>query len=109
MRIRASYIVAAIFAVSLAVPVWARPKSVTVDVDEPTLISGARLSPGEYQIKFQDNANQVTVVQEGHVVAQVPCQWVELPNKAADSGTIFSDGRITEIDFGGQTKAIQFR
>jgi hypothetical protein len=109
MRIRTSYVVAAIFAVSLAVPAWARPKSVTVDIDQPTLISGTRLAPGEYQIKFQDNANQVTVVQDGHTVAQVPCQWLELPKKADGSGTIFSEGRITEIEFDGQTKAIQFR
>lgn len=109
MRIRAGYVVSTVLALFLAVPVWAHAKSVTVNVEQPTLISGTRLAPGDYQIKYQENSNQVTVVQDGHVVAQVPCQWVELPQKADGSGTIFSDGRITEIEFGGQTRAIQFR
>lgn len=109
MRIRVKYILAGLGVVLLTLPVWARTESAELEVTEATEIAGTQLRPGEYEIKVKDGAAQVSVVRDGKTVAQVPCQWIQLPNKAANSQVITSNNKVTEVDFGGKTEALQFR
>ena len=73
------------------------------------MIAGTQLSPGDYEIKVKDGATQASVVQDGKVVAQVPCQWIQLSKKPVNSQVISSNNQITEVDFSGKTEAVQFR
>jgi hypothetical protein len=107
MSIRAKFYLAGFAVIMLSLPVWARTLSTDVTVDHTTTISGTQLKPGDYSLKVADKATQLTVEKDGMVVAKVPCHWIELTNKP-DSTTIQSAGdQITEIDFRGQTAAVQ--
>jgi hypothetical protein len=108
MRIRAKHFLAGLSVVFLTLPVWAHTDSTGLEITKTTIIAGTQLNPGNYEFKVKDGASQVSVIRDGKVVAQVPCQWVQLPKRAEDSEVIFSDNQITEIDFGGQTEAVKF-
>ncbi len=108
MRIRATHLLAGLGVVFLTLPVWAHTNSTEVEINNPTVIAGTRLNPGDYEIKVKDGASQASIIQDDKEVAQVPCQWIQLPKKAENSEVIFSNDQITEIDFGGKTEALQF-
>jgi hypothetical protein len=108
MFIRAKHLVTGVAAIFLAFPVWAHTETTTVGISNPTAIAGTQLAPGEYEVKVQDAANQVSVIRDGKVVAEVPCHWIQLPKKADSSEIILTKNQITQIDFRGKTEAIQF-
>ena len=107
MFIRTKHLVTGIAAIFLAFPVWAHTESTTIEIRNPTAIAGTPLAPGEYELKVQDAANQLSVIRDGKVVAEVPCRWIQLPQKAGDSEVQFTENQITQIDFGGKIEAIQ--
>jgi hypothetical protein len=79
-----------------------------MDLTDPTTIGPTQLQPGQYQLRAEDGATQVTVLRHGKVVVEVPCHWVQLQNKPQSSEVNFSSNRIIEVDFGGDTQAAQF-
>lgn len=92
-----------------ALPVWAaHMNSVSWNVSQPTTIGGTEIKPGDYMIQIADGGSQVDVVSRGKVVAQVPCQWTQLPTKAASSEVDVDNGQVTEVKFGGKTAAVSF-
>ncbi len=93
---------------AITTPMWARTRSVDVDLTDPTSIGPTQLQPGAYQLRAEDGANQFTVLRNGKVIAEVPCHWVQLQNKPQSTEVNFSSNRITEVDFGGDTQAAQF-
>jgi hypothetical protein len=93
----------------MSLPVWARPESTTFMVDTPTQVGQTSLQPGQYEIKVEPNGDHVTVYRNGKEVATAPCQWITLDKKSAQTTVQTADGRVTEIDFGGKTAAIQLR
>jgi hypothetical protein len=107
MRIGAKHFLAGVAVLALGLPVWARTESSELDVDHSVTIAGKQLSPGDYELKVEDNGTQVTVTKYGDVVVQVPCHWIQLPNKADSTEVKSSDNQITEIDFKGKTEAVQ--
>jgi hypothetical protein len=110
MRIRAEHLLTAfgLGFLLLALPVWAHTDTTQMEISSPTVIAGTQLKPGEYELRVKDGATQASIVQDGKVVAEVPCQWIQLPKKAESSQITFSNDQITEIDFGGKTEALQF-
>ena len=90
-------------------PIWAaHTNSVTWNVTQPSTIGGTAIKPGEYVIRAEDGGTQLEVVSRGKVVAQVPCQWTQLPQKAQASEVDVDSGQVTEVKFGGKTAAISF-
>jgi hypothetical protein len=92
---------------ALAAPVWAHTRTATAQITDPTTIGSTQLKPGEYQLKVEDNANQLQIMQHGKVVAVVPVQWVQLPQKPSNTEIVLDGNRITEVEFGGNTQAVQ--
>jgi hypothetical protein len=108
MRFRLLQSLTILAVLALATPIWARTKSVDLRLTDPTTIGTSQLQPGEYQLKAEEGANQVTILRHGKVVAEVPCHWVQLQSKPSQSQVLFTSDQITEVDFGGDTQAAQF-
>jgi hypothetical protein len=93
---------------AMALPVWARTDSVQFVTTQPTTIDGFSLAPGSYNLKADDSTNQVTVEQNGTVVTQIPCKWVQLPQKPDHSEVISNASKVTQLEFSGKTEAATF-
>ena len=92
-----------------AMPIWAaHSSSVSWNVSEPTTIGGTQIKPGDYVIRVDDGASQVEVLNRGKVVAQVPCQWTQLSQKAQASEVDVDGGQVTQVKFGGKNSAVSF-
>jgi len=90
----------------MALPLWAH--TVPVRISQPTTIQGTQLEPGTYQIKVPQDGTQMKVVNsDGKVIAQVPCHWVNLRQKADNTEVVFQKNKITEVEFGGKTQAVK--
>lgn len=94
---------------AMALPVWAHTDSINFVATHPTTIAGYRLAPGSYQFKADDANNTVTVQQQGSVVTQVPCKWVQLPQKAGQSAVLSDGSKVTGLQFSGKTEAVTFK
>jgi hypothetical protein len=93
----------------IAMPIWAaHTSSVAWNVAQPTTIGGTDVKPGDYVIRAEDGGSQLEILSRGKVVAQVPCQWTQLPQKAQASEVDIDGGQVTQIKFGGKTGAISF-
>ena len=108
MRLNRGYI-SVIAGLLLAVPIWAaHTNSVAWNVAQPTTIGGTEVKPGDYVLRAEDGGSQLEILSHGKVVAQVPCQWTQLPQKAQDSEVDIDAGQVTQVKFGGKTAAISF-
>jgi hypothetical protein len=107
MRSNTNKLLVALALLALAAPVWARGRTATAYINDPASIGGTQLKPGEYQLKVENSANQLQVLKDGKVVAVVPVQWIQLPNKPAATQVTMDNNQITEVDFGGDIQAVQ--
>jgi hypothetical protein len=100
---------AAVLALSL--PIWARTDSAQLVIDHPVTIGTQQLAPGTYDLKANDAQNQLNVLraEDGKTVASIPCEWVQLAEKARQTQVLFNADHVIEIDFSGQTKAVAIR
>jgi len=109
MRLRVKhYLTGLAAAAMLTAPVWAATKSVDLDVDHTVTIAGTQLAPGDYSIRVKEGAAQADVTQDGNVIATVPCQWIQLPQKSTYSEVQFNNNTVTEVDFNGKSEAVKF-
>lgn len=97
-------------ALVLSLPIWARTDSAQLVVDHPVTIGTQQLEPGTYNIKANDGDKQVNIVRadNGKTVASVPCEWVQLAQKARQTEVLFNADHVVEIDFSGKTAAVAF-
>ena len=102
--------VSALAGLLFALPVWAgHSNSVDWSVTQPTMIGGTEIKPGDYVIKVEDGGTQLQVIgNRKKVVAQLPCQWTQLPQKAGSSGVYLDGNAVTEVKFEGKTSAVTF-
>jgi hypothetical protein len=107
MRLKGKQLVGVLTLFVLAAPVWAHTHTATAYIIDTTTIAGTTLQPGQYELKVEDNGTQLQVLQNRKVVAQVPVQWIQLHNKAMDTQVVLNNNQITEVDFGGETQAVQ--
>jgi hypothetical protein len=70
-------------------------------------IGGTQIQPGQYQLKAEEGKAELQVVAKGKVVATVPCHWTELSAKPSDSQVSTDGDKVTQVQFGGRTSAIQ--
>ena len=108
MRFRILQCFAILAVLVIAVPIWARSKSVELRLTDPATIGATQLQPGAYTLKVDDGGTQVSVVRQGKVVAEIPCHWVQLSAKPRTTEVDFTANQITEIEFGGDLQAAQF-
>lgn len=107
MRLHAKQFLGGLALLALAIPVWARTDSTPFHSDGATTIGGTQLKEGDYELKVKDNAKELQVTHEGKVVTEVPVEWIQLPNKSADTQVVMNGGKIVEVDFGGKTQAVK--
>lgn len=96
-------------ALLLAMPIWAaHTNTVSWDVSQSTTIGGTQIQPGAYILRVDDGGSQVQVLSRGKVVASIPCQWTQLPQKAQNSEVDVDSGQVTQVKFEGKTGALTF-
>ena len=109
---RTSFVLGILAALMLAMPVAhalaaaknAKATTTTIDIQNPTSMSGKALKPGSYRITMDET--KVTIEQDGKVVAEAAAQWKDSPSKAAYSSVVIDQSGIREIHFGGKTRYI---
>ena len=100
-------VVALAFSV-VALPLWAaHVDSTDWNPTSPVTIGTTQIQPGDYQIRAEEGKTDLQVVREGKVVATIPCQWINLPNKAESSEIVTDGDKVTQVQFGGHTAAVQ--
>jgi hypothetical protein len=93
-----------------ALPVWgAHMYTVTWAVSQPTMVGGSEIKPGEYMIRAEEGQSTLQILSHGKMVAEVPAHWIQLPSKAAASEVEVDSNKVTSIEFGGKTAAIDFQ
>ena len=107
MRLKSIQLLATLTLLSLAAPVWAHTRTATAYISDTTTIGNTQLKPGEYQLKVEDNATHLQIVQNGKLVAVVPVRWIQLPQKPTNTAVLLDGNKITEVEFGGNTQAVQ--
>jgi hypothetical protein len=109
MQIRAKHYWIGLAVFMLAAPVWAHTDTAKLTVADAATIGGTQLKPGDYNLEVKDNQKQLKVVDpdSGKTVAEVPCQWIQLQHKPNTTQVVMDDNRVTEVDFGGKTQAVQ--
>jgi len=101
--------------VSFAVLLAAFPVSaahmytITWTVSQPTTIGTMEIKPGDYELRVEEGQSQLEVVSHGKMVAQVPCHWIQLPSKAVVSEVEVDSNKVTGVEFGGKTAALDFK
>ena len=106
---RVKQYVAAFIFLAVALPLWARTDKESFPFDRPAEIGSKQLKPGEYELKADEGKNELTVVQNGKVIADVPGRWVQLPKKAENSEVMLDADHIVQVEFDGRTQAFQLR
>jgi hypothetical protein len=108
MDLRTKTCLTAIAVLALSLPIWARTDSAQLVIDHPITIGTQQLAPGTYDLKANGAQNQINVVraEDGKTIASIPCEWVQLAQKARQTEVLFNADRVIEIDFSGQTKAV---
>lgn len=93
--------------VALAVPVFAKPLSKTINFTQAAKLGKADLQAGEYRLLI--DGNKATVQKGKTVVAETEGRWEERETKANyDAVLIGENGQIREVRFSGQKRVFVF-
>lgn len=87
----------------------ARMYTVTWTVSQPTMLAGSEIKPGNYIIQAEEGQSTVQVISHGKMLMEVPAHWIQLPSKAAASQVEVDSNKVTSIEFGGKTAALDFK
>ncbi len=110
MSFHAKKYVGGLAVVLFALPVWAtssRTDSVPFDTAHGVVIGQTQLQPGDYTLKAKETENQLDILKGDKVIATVPCTWVKLPRKAADTEVMADQNHVVEVEFRGRTEAVK--
>jgi hypothetical protein len=109
MRRSAKQFLSGLTVLFLALPLWAgNIKTYTAewDASQATTIGNTQIQPGIYKVEAHPDQNTLEIVRDGKVIAQTPCHWIQLPQKAAATEVETSNNQITQVEFAGKTEAI---
>jgi hypothetical protein len=103
---------AVVAAVILTAPAWAASNSshkdsMAFDVEQATTIGNTHLQRGHYTFEANEDQSRLNVLQNGKVVATVPCHWVQLQRKANSSEILSNNNQVNEVKFQGRMEAAQ--
>jgi hypothetical protein len=99
----------AAFAFSLiALPAWAaHSDSMSWEIHEFVTMGSAQVKPGIYLFRAEEDQSELQIMQDGKVLATVPCHWTQLTSKAASSQVLTVNKQITQLQFAGRREAIE--
>ena len=93
--------------VALAVPVFAKPVSKTININQAATLGSAKLDAGEYRLLI--DGNKATVQKGKSVVAQSEGRWEDRDSKSIYDAVLLNDaGKVSEVRFAGQKKVFVF-
>lgn len=94
--------------VAMALPMWAASSSIrrSIDITSKTQVNGKMLQPGKYELVV--NGNQAKFEQNGKVMADAPCTWTSMKNKSEYDALLYTQNKLTGIQFDGRNQAIHF-
>lgn len=93
--------------VALAVPVFAKPVSKTININQAATLGSAKLDAGEYRLLI--DGNKATVQKGKSVVAQSEGRWEDRDTKSIYDAVLLNDaGKVSEVRFAGQKKVFVF-
>jgi hypothetical protein len=99
--------VALLAAVALAVPVFAKPISKTINIAQAAKLGKADLQAGEYRLSI--DGNKATVAKGKQVLAESEGRWEDRDTKSNyDAVLLGDDGHVKEIRFSGQKRVFVF-
>jgi hypothetical protein len=93
--------------VALAVPVFAKPVSKTINIPQAAKVGKADLKAGEYRLLI--DGNKATVEKGKQVVAESEGRWEDRDAKASyDAVLLGENGQVKEVRFSGQKRVFVF-
>lgn len=101
-------------ALALSICSFAKDKTTTLNIYQPTQVGSATLPPGTYNVKanLTGSTSEVLFLKNGKQVASASGQVMQLSKKAVNTSiTVDNSGkvpRISEIQFEGQQSAVGF-
>jgi hypothetical protein len=99
--------IALLAALALAVPVFAKPISKTINIAQAARVGKADLQAGEYRLLI--DGNKVTVQKGKRMVAESEGRWEDRQTKPAyDSILLGENGQLREVRFAGQNRVFVF-
>jgi hypothetical protein len=100
-----SAVLLAVFA--LAVPVFAKPLSKTINIPQAAKVGKVDLKAGEYRLLI--DGNKATVEHGKQVVAESEGRWEDRDTKSSYDAVLLNDnGQVKEVRFSGQKRVFVF-
>jgi hypothetical protein len=94
-------------ALALAVPVFAKPISKTINIAQAARVGKSDLQAGEYRLLI--DGNKATVQKGKQMVAESEGRWEDRQTKSPyDSVVIGETGQVKEVRFAGQARVFVF-
>ena len=101
-------IVAASAFAALSLPAWAAHRDVAHwSTNDTTTIGSQTLRPGDYEFRAEEDAQQMQILQNGKVVAEIPVHWYQLNSKPVETEVLATQNNVQEVRFAGRTAAIK--
>ncbi len=95
--------IALLAAIALAVPVFAKPFSKTINIAQAAKVGKADLVAGEYHLLI--DSNKVTIHKGKQMMAESEGRWEDRQTKSAyDSVLLGENGQLIEVRFAGQNR-----
>jgi hypothetical protein len=89
--------------IAMAVPVFAKPISKTINIPSAAKLGKADLQAGEYRLSI--DGNKATVQKGKQVVAESEGRWEDRETKSLYDAVLLGDkGQVTEVRFSGQKR-----
>ena len=93
--------------ITLAVPVFAKPISKTINITQAAKVGKADLQAGEYRLLI--DGSKATVQKGKSVVAESEGRWEDRDTKSNYDAVLLGDnGQVKEVRFSGQKRVFVF-
>jgi len=94
---------------ALAIPLWAKPLipiKTSIELYSPARVGNTNLPAARYELIVD---NKIATFEKGNkVVAEIPYQLIRIAKAPTDAMVFDKKGELTEIDFSGESRAIEF-
>lgn len=105
MKIAKTITMALLLCALMGILALAKNKFHTINFDQDTMVKGTLVKKGEYQAKFDKQANELTLLKGGHVIVTAMVKEEALAKKAPETTFDIKTGDnsavLTKITFGG--------
>jgi hypothetical protein len=98
---------ALLIALAMAVPVFAKPFTKTINLSQTAKIGKASLQAGEYQLSI--DGNKATVQKGKNTIAESEGRWEDRDTKSDYTSILLGEnGQVREVRFAGQKRVFVF-